>query len=363
MLGELAILDVEGTPRERGVAQGIRFGSAIAGHFDAMVAAWRLAGVGDVDAFLRDMYADTQFEEAIRRHTPHLAEEMAGIAEGAGLDTSKIYALNLIDEGWAYSVWRQKTGALVKCMSFALRDTKGTNWIGQNMDLGAYTDGFQRVVRHAPDGGRAGSLILTLAGTLALLGVNDHGVGVCVNSIPQVPSARRGLPVAFMIRHLLEQPSARQAASLCRSLPHATNQHYLIADADEIYSLEASSDGVADAGGPQVRVLHSNHPLVGRERYPDGEENSVARLVSLERRLSGEVTGLETLQAALTAFDDPKHPVCRLREDELGIISFTTGSMISALRRERGASESYISLGPPSLRGYTHAGVTSVAAA
>jgi len=232
-------------------------------------------------------------------------------------------------------------------------EAAGVTWIGQNMDLGAYTDGLQRLVQHAPCEGRPGAVIVTIAGVLGLLGVNDAGVALCVNSIPQAPSGTEGLPVAFVVRRLLEARSALEAREWCRALPHATNQHYLIADASHIVSLEASFEGVVElALSAPDRSLHSNHPLATGPRYPDGEENSVARLRSLDERLGRGMPVLEDVKAALTSFDDERHPVCRLRSEDLGPTSFTTASMITELRGRAAPIEGWISFGPPSERGY-----------
>lgn len=351
-----AILSVEGDPHARGVAQGHAFSAEIGEHRQALLASFARAGIGDPESHVRDMLFTTRFVDAIEEHAPHLMREVEGIAEGSALSRDQVYALQLLDEEWAYRGRVHTPRPIQKCSSFAIHDrSERVSWIGQNMDLGSYTDGFQRIVRHSPDADRPGAMILTTAGVLALLGVNDRGVGVCVNSLPQLPSAPHGIPVAFMIRRLLEAGSAAEAADWCRFLPHATNQHYLIADPDGIVSLECSSAGVVEYRPPTPdRVLHTNHPLAGdgQERYPTDEVNSVARLRSLEQRLTEDAATLDRLQAALSAFDDPANPVCRLANGD-GVISFTTGSMISRLAADDPTIESVVSLGPPSERGYS----------
>ncbi|MBV8971535.1 MAG: hypothetical protein JO290_04510 [Sphingomonadaceae bacterium] len=345
-------LDVAGDPFERGLAQGRAFAADIADHYAALLASFGRSGIADPGAYVAAMLEDTDFVDAIERDVPHLLREVEGIAAGASLPRDAVFVLQLLDEEWAYRSRVHRARPVQKCSSFAVRGAGGKEtWIGQNMDLGPYTDGFQRVVRHAPQGERPGCLVLTTAGVIALLGVNDHGVGVCVNSLPQLPSAREGLPVAFVIRALLEMNSAAAAAARCRSLQHATNQHYLIADADDIVSLECSSAGVVEyRGRHRDRVVHTNHPLANADPYPPGEINSVARLRSLEARLDGKEATLIGLMAALSADDDPANPVCRLGGE--GVISFTTGSMIAALRPRPAAVEAVVSLGPPCQRGY-----------
>ncbi|HUP05786.1 MAG TPA: C45 family peptidase [Caldimonas sp.] len=348
------VLDVNGSPFERGRTQGVAFKALIPAHVESLLSVWKQQGIEDPLAYRARLLRETRFRDAIEAHAPHLMREVEGIAAGCGVERDAIYALQLLDEEWAFRRHVRAAAPMHKCSSFAVRDgDAGVTWIGQNMDLGAYTDGFQQLVHHEPLEGRPGAMMLTLAGMVALLGVNDAGLGICVNSIPQVPSDAEGLPVAFMIRRLLEASSAAEAAACCESLPHATNQHYLIADPRQIYSLEASSQGVQRVALPRAdRALHTNHPLASGHRYPPGEENSVARLRSLDTRLAAGAPTLSDLRAALSSFDDPRHPVCRMRSEELGPINFTTGSMISGLRARPAAVEGQVSFGPPSERGY-----------
>jgi hypothetical protein len=184
------------------------------------------------------------------------------------------------------------------------------------------------------------------------MGVNAAGVGVCVNSLPQLPSARQGLPVAFVLRRLLQARSADEACRFVTALPHATNQHYVIAGPGEVRSFEASCAAVVEhRRADPTRVLHTNHPLTDAPATPEppsARENSVARLASLQVRLGAGEPGLPEIRAALSSCDDPSHPVCR----EGGEAGFTTGSMISALSPDR--VESWVSAGPPASRGYCY---------
>ena len=338
------------------MAQGRAFREAIAGHSEALLSAWRKQGIDDPLEHRARLLRETRFEDAIERHTPHLMREVEGIAAGSGLSRAEVYALQLLDDEWAFRRRVKDGPPLQKCSTFAVRnDAAGVTWIGQNMDLGAYTDGLQRLVQHGPCDGRPAALVVSDAGILGLLGVNDSGVGVCVNSIPQVPSGAEGVPVAFVKRPtLLEARSAAEPAMGAVAALHASNQHYVIPRPQRlIVSLEASSEGVValPLSAPD-RSLHTNHPLASGNRYPEGEENSVARLRSLENRLARGTPVLSDLKGALASCDDDHHPVCRLRSDELGPMSFTTASMISELRGKAAPIEAWVSFGPPSQRDY-----------
>jgi isopenicillin-N N-acyltransferase like protein len=277
------------------------------------------------------------------------SEEVRGIAVGADQPLDVVLASQFMDEEWAY-----RGAAEQKCSSLAIRSSEGLTWLGQNMDLGQHTDGHQVVMRIAPHGSEPGALVFTIGGMVGLLGVNARAIGVCVNSLPQLPHAREGLPVAFVIRKLLQARTLAEAVEAVSTVPHSTGQHYLIAGPGWVRSFEASARGVVEYHAPDPeRVLHTNHPLAQAGEGMSSSPylaNSFARLRSLTDRLMRGVPDLDAIQAALCASDDPEHPVCRL--SATGAAALTTGSLITALETQSTTVDAWISAGPPSLRGY-----------
>ncbi len=351
----IATTRVSGEPRARGRAYGELLAAQVRAHIAAWLLSLERAGLGDPRGYIGDMLRETDFTTAIRQYAPDLLEEVAGIAQGAEVEPDLVYALQLMDEEWFHRGRRGSAARLEKCSSVAIVADGGPTWIGQNMDLGAYTDGYQALLGVEAHGDTPGVLVFTTAGMIGLMGVNDAGVGVCVNSLPQLPAAPEGVPVAFVIRRLLQTRSVSEAAALVQRMPHATNQHYVIAEPGAVRSFEASATGVVEYRAPDPsRVLHTNHPLGERQGEPEAPEertNSVARLTSLVNRLGDGCPGIEDIQAALSSRDDPQNPVCRIPDGEAGRIGFTTGSMISALDHRE--IDSWVSPGPPSERGYT----------
>jgi len=155
------------------------------------------------------MLRHTDFLTAIRKHAPDLLEEVRGIAVGAIQPVELLLASQFMDEEWAYRRRLQAAETPEKCSSVAVTRS-GLTWIGQNMDLGDYTDGHQVLTRIAPSGVEAGALIFTIGGMIGLMGVNSRGVGVCVNFLPQLANSPQGLPVAFVIRRLLQEEARPQ---------------------------------------------------------------------------------------------------------------------------------------------------------
>jgi hypothetical protein len=342
---------LEGAPFERGRAHGRALKTQAQAHLAAWLASLAEAGVGEPRAYVEGMLARTDFLGAIRALTPDLLAEVEGVADGAEAPFELVFALQLLDEEWAHRVRTRAAAGLEKCSSAAIAGPDGA-WIGQNMDLGTYTDGAQATLAIAADGGRPAAMVFTAAGMIGLMGVNAAGVGVCVNSLPQLPSAREGLPVAFVLRRLLQATSLDEAAGLVQALPHATNQHWLLAAPDGVRSFEASAAGVVEFRPAGFGwVLHTNHPLAAEGGAEDAgyRGNSQARLASLTARLTGAPAGFAPVAEALCACDDPRHPVCRAA-GESALAGFTTGSMISRLAQD--GVTTWISPGPPREMGY-----------
>src|SRR5438034_663001 len=81
---------------------------------------------------------------------------------------------------------------------------RGGALLAQNMDLPEVMDGGQTILRStAPDGTR--TVVLTAAGMIGLTGCSSAGVGVCVNTLSMLNHSPDGLPVAFVVRGLLER--------------------------------------------------------------------------------------------------------------------------------------------------------------
>jgi hypothetical protein len=349
LAADLAPVQLAGTPHARGLAHGRGLRAQLHGHLAAWLGALGAAGVGEPADYVAGLLRATDFLTAIRAETPDLMEEVEGVAAGAEAPLELVFALQLLDEEWAHRVRvRAASGRHEKCSSAAIA-AAGSAWIGQNMDLGTYTDGAQAALAIAGDDSAPAALVFTTAGMIGLMGVNASGVGVCVNSLPQLSSAPEGLPVAFVLRRLLQAQSLGEAAELVTSLPHATNQHYLLAARGGVKSFEASSEGVVEFRPPQAdRVLHTNHPLAASADAGDWE-NSQARLASLTARLSAGPGSFDAFAAALSSCDDAVHPVCR-PAGASPLSPFTTGSMISHLTAD--GVKSWISPGPPSEAGY-----------
>jgi len=197
-----------------------------------------------------------------------------------------------------------------------------------------------------PEGRDDGSFVWTFSGIIALVGMNNHSVGICANTLLDLNQCLDGLPVAFVQRGLVAQQSFEDAVKFAKTVNHASGQNYVVGGKKRVVNLECSANGavryVPYKGA--TRVYHTNHSLASEDNsifeklvvelpaeYRErGSNNTEARLAALERRLSDESkrVDLEAIRATLCSRDDPAHPVCRELVPGKGL---TFGSMIYEL--------------------------------
>ena len=272
-------VDCAGNPRTVGRAHGEALRPVVADGLERWLTYLGETHLTSPDNYLGDFLASTDYLPAIERWTPALLEEVRGIAEGADRPFHQILAYSLMDEEWAFSKARRTPapGCTVACFHGA----GGVPTLAQTMDIPSIHDGTQTVLRiRPPDGPEA--LVFAFAGMIGLFGCNAAGVGVVVNALEVLASSPRGLPVAFVIRGVLERTSLAAAREFIRMVPHAIGQHYAIGGPDGLASFECSATGVVEDTAVDGRVLHTNHPLVCTDLVCDPEP-SYARSRTRER--------------------------------------------------------------------------------
>jgi isopenicillin-N N-acyltransferase-like protein len=245
--------------------------------------------------YLDRLVAETEFMSTIERLAPDLLDEVRGIGEGADVPFRDIYAYQLMDEEWFFrtDLLKSRPEGTEHCSTIGvLGEDGGTAMLAQNMDLPTYYDGTQALLHIDGRDADTEVMVLTPAGLIGTTGMNSHGVGVCVNTLGQLSHRRSGLPVAFVLRLLLEQPSVAAAARLIGELPHASGQNYMIAGPDGLADFECSAGGAAAYAPEERMILHTNHPLASTDLAdaPSGDNdvaltNSMLRFGALERTL------------------------------------------------------------------------------
>lgn len=263
---ELRVITLEGSPYNRGLMHGRTLKSEI----NELVRLWKADLEKEykmkADAFVAKFLKQTDFTRAIKKWTPELLEEVRGIADGSGVDFDTIYAFQLVDEMWANG----EDIAAEHCTSIGV-NKRGENpaLVAQNMDIPLFYHGYQTLL-HVKHSSGLESFVLTAPGLIATNGLNSSAVAITCNTLTQLRPAREGLPVAFIVRGVLERRSLEEAEQFIRGINHASGQNYIIGGAEKAKSLECSAGKVTEyrpyPGAD--RTYHTNHPLANDDFNP-----------------------------------------------------------------------------------------------
>lgn len=361
---DLQVLTLEGPPRKRGQIHG----EALRPKIKEVITLWKDflhdSRHLNPDEHIKKFLDETNFLPAIKKWTPDLLEETKGIGEGSGVGFKTIYAFQLMDEEWLYgrkTILAKETPNMRNCSGlgvFSQGDYPSLQ--AQNMDIPCYSDGFQALLHIKHPNSSLESLVFTYAGLIALNGMNNRPIGVCCNTLSQLNYSIDGLPVAFILRGILEQSGQAEAIRLIYNIKHSSGQNYIIGGKDKILDYECSANKVCEFVPYKgaTRVYHTNHPLVNDdqnmykelvkemapEKKPKSPLNSEVRFSYLESRLKDPTKKAteETVKSILSSHDHPQYPVCKHKKPEGG--SMTIGCSIMVLSS---SPELCLAPGPP----------------
>ena len=347
---------LEGSPFDRGIIHGQSLKKEILELFSL----WKM-NLGQYfstapDAYIAKFLDNTDYITAIKKYTPDLYEEVEGLAEGSGIDFNAMITFQMLDEFLLNS--EDIHGK--HCSSIGTNRVNGKPvYLAQNWDIGGYLDGFQTVLHIKNEGSDVEAFVFTYAGFIAACGMNNKGVGICVNSLPQLNYAKGGLPIAFVIRGVLNQLNQEDAIEFLHEIKHASPQNYLIGGPESFVDFECSANSITPfkVADSSAVVYHTNHPLINtdynakhldylkeHEEEEINNDNSHTRLYALEKRLSiplADIT-IDVIKSALSSHDSDKHPICMNYKDAAGV--FNLGSTVMVLSER---PEFHVALGPP----------------
>lgn len=252
-------LILEGSARERGTQHGETLREQVNEGLDR----WRelVAARGqNPDRRVIEIAERSPYVGTLQSRCPDLLDEVRGIAEGAAVTFAEALVLNLMDEEWWFRDGEESGCSLVAGRPAGARAPV----LAQNMDLPTWMEDLQVVlrIRHAGEDAGTERVVLSAAGMIGLTGARGGGVAVGVNTLLQLPRSLHGVPVAFVVRSVLEHPSAESAAGWLAAMPHSSGQHYAIVDDHQVIGVECSAAGAALRHfAPEEWLLHTNHPL------------------------------------------------------------------------------------------------------
>jgi isopenicillin-N N-acyltransferase-like protein len=350
------VIELKGGAYERGFQHGTKLKKEIADVFAKWKMNIRETTKGDPDSVLNAFRAAINFEPITRKYIPGLLDEMRGMATASGQTYADVFAFQLVDEFWVY-LDKQSNTTNHHCSGIGVPATANhPAYIAQNMDLENYMNGYQVLLHLMPTATEPEQYIPSCAGLVALNGMNDKGIGLCMNTLMELEASTDGLPVAFIIRAVLAKNSGADALKFLQTVKHASGQNYILGIGDSVYNFEASSNKVVrffPVAGSSL-VYHTNHALANHDvkawykkhhaEVLAGEtknNNSEARFTSLQERLNRKnlEISMDTIKNTLRSKDNVLNPVCRPFKEGGG--GFTFSSILFTLGGKRSVQLTY----------------------
>lgn len=300
-------------PFDRGFAFGRRNGVAVRSTlvaYERMFEATRGIEAAQVRALGRGV------GDALQSTLPEIVDEIAGIAAGAGVDAEGLLAANARTEILAGD-------GPPECSVIGVlpQRSAGATVLAQNWDWHPDLANSLVVWSVVEPGGRSFTT-LTEAGILAKIGLNDRGLGLCLNILgSSLDGGIGGTPVHVLCRLILQRAGGlRDAHAILAGAAATASSCFSIARAApegcEMASFELSPAGIAKIEPKRGVLLHTNHFLGPLDRgedrirreWPDTE----LRLRELDERLRNAPGSLEpgAVKAVLRSHDAGRIAVC-----------------------------------------------------
>lgn len=225
---ELPVISVRGDARQRGLDYGRQARERIRRTRAAYAEVYTHYAGWDWD---RARAEAQQFVAPIHDFHADSIEEMAGIADGAGLEFADVLAINLRTEILFAAKVRAagaELPAALECTSFAARTADGEQLIGQTWDWLIFSADTVVLIEAIPDDGPA-FMTVAEAGLLAKFGMNSAGVAIATNALVSAADAGTpGVPYHVMLRALLDSRTPTEAATILQSVRRSSSANYLI---------------------------------------------------------------------------------------------------------------------------------------
>ncbi len=350
------LIEVSGSPRERGRQHGLQAKARVARSIATYARLFAYCGIDWQGA----QRLGAGYRDVIGSLDPALLAEIEGIAAGAERSVNEILALNARTEilppsypGEPHPDRARIAADNVKrgvpdwgeCTSVAVKpaqSTTGTTLLAQNWDwLGAQRAAL--VLLRVRDAGGVSCLTLTEAGMLAKIGFNHRGFGVCLNILRSSDDGSHpGVPVHVLLRALLARENVTDAVAFASKLSFGASSNVLCADASgNTAALEFSPRGLEVVRGAEAALCHTNHflaPAAAKHQASLAPSLStfprLARITALTSAHPGQFSPAD-LQRMLRDESDGYLSICRRPDPSLApeICIETVASVVMDLGR------------------------------
>jgi isopenicillin-N N-acyltransferase-like protein len=327
---------IAGTPRERGRRYGRLFADGIREFLDKELFQKFVTPKTSRDDLLR--YASGCFRE-VSAFSPEIAEELGGMAEGAGLRLEEVVLVTLHEEVYH----RGDLPAVAHCTAMAAGppDTRdGNTYVAESWDWMKTAFGLSQMTLWKRTKGPS-VLAYSYPGLYIAAGLNSAGIAlVWTSAALKTPGPKVGIPSYVLIAQMLYQTTLKDAAEVARSAKRAGWFSFVLADAHgQLMSVEGSPDDIEVVldRGSMARVYYASARM---NRTPPGQP--VPRHPQCQRMCDLLAEGKGRLDAAMVRgfFGDHQTPICKHLTAKRG------GGSLDVMVFNPTQREAYVTRGP-----------------
>jgi isopenicillin-N N-acyltransferase-like protein len=242
----------------------------------------------------------SQFRQSTREMPGDLYLEIEALARAAEVDPLWIYALNGRTELLSLNP--------MECTSLAFRDVA---LIGQNWDWDRQLEELAVILDIEKEDGHH-LITMTEPGMIGKIGMNNHGLGVCLNFMDILGYQPYGVPLHVLLRTILDSKTLNEALSRIKPyLPGKVGNIMILDSAGNLEDIELAGDEyhTLPAGD---RFVHTNHFLIGVDNDPQSFPNTIGRFSrATELVASLDRPSIGAMKRILNDRGDQKYPICR----------------------------------------------------
>ncbi|MET7680637.1 C45 family peptidase [Streptomyces sp. NPDC005423] len=271
-MNSVPLVELSGLPYDRGFTHGRALAGRLHGFLDDSLA--RLGHLSDRPVDLDSLRPGiAAHREVTAGALPDLADEIDGLAAGAGIERDAAWLLQLRREVLGYS---RVTGG--DCTTYA--SVRSGPVLAQTVDLNGDLD--DQIALLAVTGPRHRSLVLSFGGLLGYLGVNDAGIAIGINLVLG-GEWEPGVPPYLAIRHALDHAgSVDEAVETLCELPLATSRSFMVCGEERAVCVETLGSERSVLEGADL--VHTNHFL--DEKFAELDEINIFAKNSSRRRMA-----------------------------------------------------------------------------
>ncbi len=308
-----------------------------------------------------------RFQPWVQEAAPFFDEEIRGIAAGAHISIEEAWLLQLRAELGIIPAVQLQDEPGDECTSFAVlaeATSDGVPMIGQNADLPPFYGQLGVIVEMVFDD-MPSVLMLTPAGQVSYLGINEKGMGAFANYLT-CEGWRVGFPRYLFSRLALTHETVDDAIDAIDGLHRASSRNLMLMDghgtAADLETTPARTGRIDPVNDIVVHANHFEQPAMLSEERADAAylPNTRTRSATLRRLLDERHGELNPDQMQAILRDRSSFPHCLCRE-EADIPEHDTVTFASVIARPS-VGEMWVAVGPPNAHAYERYAFSSVTA-